>query len=78
MEQSNDPEKEEQEIIDKVRMDELKNALQSQIAPSKREEGQEIFTSSFDADEVDYERDSQAPEIEVVIDELDAIQKMHS
>ena len=34
-----------------------------------------MFTPSFDAGEVDYERDSQAPEIEEVIDELDAINK---
>ena len=35
--------------------------------------GHEVSTPSFDADEVDYGRDSQAPEIEEVIDEVDAI-----
>ena len=34
-----------------------------------------MFTPSFDAGEVDYERDSQAPEIEETIDELEAINK---
>ena len=42
---------------------------------SKREEGHELFTPTFDVGEVDYERDSQTPEVEEVIDEQDAINK---
>ncbi|CAK9047490.1 unnamed protein product, partial [Durusdinium trenchii] len=38
MEQVNDPDKEEQDVIDKVKMDEVKTALQSQIEPDDDEE----------------------------------------
>ena len=38
MEQPNDPDNEEQEIIDKAKMDEVKTALQSQIKPDDEEE----------------------------------------
>ena len=95
MEHVNDPDREEQEMIDKVKMDEVQTALQSQIVPDdeeeeisqehiedlkkksseSREENQDLFTPSFATDEVDYERDSQAPEIEEIIDELEAINK---
>ena len=34
----NDPDKEEQEMIDKVKMDKVKSALQSQIVPDDEEE----------------------------------------
>ena len=75
MKELNDPDKEEQEIIDKAKMGEVKTALQSQIIPDDDEEEVsqehiEDFTKrknleskkepSFDVDEVDYERNSQA------------------
>ena len=56
------------EEISQEHIDSLKKSSESQ-----KEEGQDIFTPSVDADEVDYDRDSQAPEVEEVIDELDAI-----
>ena len=96
IEQAEDPAKEEQETINKMKMDEIKTALKSQIeqdeedeeislefidnmmrrSDAQKEEGQEVYTPSFDADQVDYDRDSQAPEIEEVIDEVDAIYRI--
>ena len=38
MEHVNDPDREEQEMIDKVKMDEVQTALQSQIVPDDEEE----------------------------------------
>ena len=60
---------EEDEEISQEHIDNLKK----KSLGSKGEGGQNIFTSSFDANEVDYDRDSQAPEIEEVMDEQDAI-----
>ena len=84
MEPAKDPAKEEQETIDKLKMNEVKTALRSQIerddeneevslefidnimknSDAQKGEGQEVYTPSFDVDDVDYDRDSQAPEIE--------------
>ena len=42
---------------------------------SKKDEGHELFTPTFNDGEVDYERDSQAPQVEEVIDEQEAMNK---
>ena len=60
---------------EEISQEHIEDFMKKKDLESKREEGCELFTPTFDVGEVDYERDSQSPVVEEVIDEQDAINK---
>ncbi|CAK9059553.1 unnamed protein product [Durusdinium trenchii] len=78
MKQPKDPAKEQQDIEDEEKMKEVKGAMQSKITIDD-DDDEEISLEYIDEimkkATVDCDRDSLVPEIEEVIDDVDAVYK---